>query len=207
LRLADLLEAMLTGLAEGLTQGDRRRIAEARRVEEALDRLNAAIRAYLAGFDPEILTEADRARVGEILAFATNLEHAGDVVDRNLLVLVGRTLKRGWPLTAPQIANLVGAIARVTANLRSAASLFVSADTRAARLLVEEKQAFREMENEATAAHFEAIRAGDPEEASTLHLDLLRDLRRVNAHLVAASAYPVLERDGALLPSRLRQDD
>jgi len=37
-------------------------------------------------------------------------------------------------------------------------------------------------------------------------LDVLRDLKRVNTHLVAAAAYPVLEAGGALLPSRLRQD-
>ena len=41
----------------------------------------------------------------------------------------------------------------------------------------------------------------------SLHLDILRELKRVNAHLVAAAAYPVLESNGVLLPSRLRQDD
>ena len=44
-------------------------------------------------------------------------------------------------------------------------------------------------------------------ETSALHLDLLRDIRRVNAHLVAAAAYPVLESHGELLASRLRRDD
>ena len=33
----------------------------------------------------------------------------------------------------------------------------------------------------------------------------LRDLKRVNTHLVAAAAYPVLEGKGELLPSRIRQ--
>jgi phosphate:Na+ symporter len=42
--------------------------------------------------------------------------------------------------------------------------------------------------------------------ASSLHLELLRDLKRVNSHLVAAAAYPVLEGTGALLPTRLRDD-
>ncbi|PPQ28284.1 hypothetical protein CCS01_24555 [Rhodopila globiformis] len=41
-------------------------------------------------------------------------------------------------------------------------------------------------------------------ETSALHLDALRDLKQVNAHLVAAAAYPVLETKGELLPSRLR---
>jgi phosphate:Na+ symporter len=38
-----------------------------------------------------------------------------------------------------------------------------------------------------------------------LHLDVLRDLKRINAH-IAAAAYPVLEKLGELLPSRLRRD-
>ena len=42
-------------------------------------------------------------------------------------------------------------------------------------------------------------------EAGRLHLDIVRDLKRVNAHLSAA-AYPVLEGRGELLTSRLRQD-
>ena len=36
-------------------------------------------------------------------------------------------------------------------------------------------------------------------------LDIVRDLKRVNAHL-AAAAYPVLEGRGELLSSRLKQD-
>ncbi len=207
LRLADVLEAMLAGLAEGLARGDRRRIIEARRLDDVLDRLNAAIRGYLVGLDNEAMSEADHRRVTEILTFATNMEHAGDVVDRNLLLIAGRSIKRGRPLSAEQQAELAGALDRVLANLRMAAALFVNADTRAARLLVEEKQTFRNLENAATAAHFEAMRAGDAAETSALHLDLLRDIRRVNAHLVAAAAYPVLESHGELLPSRLRRDD
>jgi phosphate:Na+ symporter len=207
LRLADVLEAMLAGLAEGLAHGDRRRIIEARRLDDVLDRLNAAIRGYLVGLDNDVMNEADHRRATEILTFATNMEHAGDVVDRNLLVIAGRSIKRGRPLSADQQAELTGALDRVLANLRMAASLFVNADTHTARLLVEEKQTFRNLENAATAAHFAAMRAGDAAETSALHLDLLRDIRRVNAHLVAAAAYPVLESHGELLPSRLRRDD
>ena len=40
-------------------------------------------------------------------------------------------------------------------------------------------------------------------ETSALHLDLVRDLKRINDHLVAGAAYPVLEREGELLPSRI----
>jgi phosphate:Na+ symporter len=100
-------------------------------------------------------------------------------------------------------------IDRLTANLRAAASLFMTADERAARLLAAEKEAFRNLEALATASHFERLRHGglDTAETSSLHLDALRHIKQINTHLVAAAAYPVLESKGELLPSRLRQDD
>jgi phosphate:Na+ symporter len=39
-------------------------------------------------------------------------------------------------------------------------------------------------------------------ETSSLHLDIVRDLKRVDAHL-AAIAHPLLERSNLLRPSRL----
>jgi phosphate:Na+ symporter len=42
-------------------------------------------------------------------------------------------------------------------------------------------------------------------EMGKLLLDIVRDLKRVNAHL-AGAAYPVLEGRGELLSSRLNQD-
>jgi phosphate:Na+ symporter len=80
-------------------------------------------------------------------------------------------------------------------------------DIRAARGLLGEKEVFRDLENRATNSHFARVRAGRIEsvETSALHLDLLRDLKRINAH-IAAAAYPVLEKRGELLPSRLRPD-
>ncbi len=100
-------------------------------------------------------------------------------------------------------------IDRLIANARTAASLFMTSDERAARMLAAEKEAFRALETAATASHFARLRAGrvDTAETSSLHLDALRDLKRVNAHLVSAAAYPVLESKGDLLASRLRPAD
>ena len=98
-------------------------------------------------------------------------------------------------------------IERLIGNARAAAAVFMTEDPRAARQLIGEKEVFREFEARATEAHFGRVRAGRKEsvETGTLHLDIVRDLKRVNAHL-AAAAYPVLEGRGELLPSRLRQN-
>ena len=207
LRMADAVEGMLRVAREALTGSNRKSIDEARRLENVLDRLNVAIKAYVTSLDPDDLSEADHRRLSHLLAFTTNLEHAGDVLDRNVLVLAAKRLKRGLSFSADGLANVHGALDRLTINLRTAADVFMTGDADAARRLMAEKGAFRDLEARASAAHLARMRQGPAEalDAGTMDVDLLRDLKRVNTHIVAAGAYPVLEEGGELLPTRLRQ--
>jgi phosphate:Na+ symporter len=207
LRMADILEQMLVGLREALAKSDRRQIEETKRLDDVLDHLNTAIKYYVMSIEPERLSDADSQTLARILAFSINLEQAGDLVDRNLLGVVTRRLKRGLTFSSEGEADLVGQVDRLITTARNAAALFLSGDLRAAHALANEKAAFRQIEEQATAAHFQRLRSGDVEtvETSSLHLDALRDLKRVNAHLIEAAAYPILRRRGDLLPSRIRR--
>ena len=66
---------MLASLREALEKPDRRPIAEARRLDDVIDRLNTAIKSYLTGLDPAAMAESDHRRAEEILVFAHNLAH------------------------------------------------------------------------------------------------------------------------------------
>jgi phosphate:Na+ symporter len=57
-------------------------------------------------------------------------------------------------------------------------------------------------------SHLARLREGRTEsiETSSLHLDVLRDLKRIHAHICSA-AYPVLEAAGELHPSRLKDSE
>ncbi len=206
LRMVDVLETMLHGVDTALLGSDRRSLADTRRQDDMLDALNTAIRDYLTALDSDDLGVADARRIGEILTFTTNLEHAGDVIERNVISSAAKRLKRGVAFPPDVQAALQEAIQRLGRNLHAAAAVFMTGDSPAARGLVEEKTAFRDLEQAASDAHFQRLRLDRSEGAaqSALHLDLLRDFRRINAHLVAAAAYPVLEDEGSLLESRLR---
>lgn len=208
LRLADTLGDMLRGACTALETSDRRLMAETRRLDDVLDSLNTAIKAYLTALDPDELGQDDLRRLNEILAFATNLEQAGDIVDRNLLPHAAKKAKRGLTFPKAEQDELLALIDRLAVNLRMAASLFVTGDLRAARLLADEKVAFRDAEAAATTSHFERLRGGELASAQTsaLHLDLLRDIKLINSHIVAAAAYPTLERSGELLTSRIARE-
>ncbi len=198
LRMVDVLEAMLQGVTTALRGTDRNAVGETRRLDDMLDRLNTAIKEYIVGLDSDDLSEADTRRISEILTFTTNLEHAGDVIERNVLSGAAKRLKRGVSFPVDVQAALDEAMLRLGRNLRAAAAVFMTSDNTAARALVGEKAAFRDIEQSATEAHFAWLRSGqaEPGEQSALHLDLLRDFKRINAHLVAAAAYPVLQDQG-----------
>lgn len=207
MRMADVFEEMLRGTVDSLDRGDRKRVSETKRMDDVLDRLDRAIKEYLRSLDIDTLDAADHRRLSEILAFSTNIEHAGDIVEKSLMPLAAKRIKQGIAFSEASRDEMRAMIERLMANARSAAAVFMTEDPRAARQLLGEKEIFREFENRATAAHFGRVGAQREESVETgrLHLDIMRDLKRVNAHL-AAAAYPVLEDRGELLPSRLRQD-
>jgi phosphate:Na+ symporter len=204
LRLADVLEEMLHGAHDALVHSDRRLIEETRSRDDVLDSLNTAIKRYLTSIDAEALNEDDQRRLNQILVFAMHIEQAGDVIDRNLLPHVSKRLKRGL-IKGDGDAELAELMDRLVFNLRTAASLFMTEDSRVARQLAEEKVAFRRAEREAVATHFDVMRADRAAHGmqSAIHLDLLRDMKLINSLIVAAAAYPVLDRAGELLPTRL----
>jgi phosphate:Na+ symporter len=207
LRMADVLETMLVGVRDAFERTDQRQIGNTKRIDDVLDRLNAAIKGYVTALDNDALSDADLRRIREILAFCTNIEQAGDIIDTNLLGIAKKLAKRGLSFSDSGQAELLAMIDRLTASIRTAGSLFMTGDERAARLLVGEKEAFRTLEAASTDAHFDRLRSRRPgtTETSALHLDALRDLKSVNKHIVAAAAYPLLESKGELLPTRLRQ--
>ena len=141
------------------------------------------------------------------MAFTTNLQHAGDIVEKNLMPLATKRIKRGVSFSETSRQEIREMMDRLIGNARAAAAVFMTEDPRAARQLLGEKEVFREIEARTTDEYFGRARTNRVEniEMGKLLLDIVRDLKRVNAHL-AAAAYPVLEGRGELLSSRLKQD-
>ena len=200
-----LLNSMLVGLRDTLEKGDRKQIGDTRRMDHVLDKLNVAITTYVTSLDTEAFSDDDVRRAREVLSFATNLAQAGDVLDRNLNI-VSKLSKRGQTFSEAGRTEIHQMIDRLITNTKTSASLFLTGDERAARLLASEKQEFRAMQSASIDGHFERLRSrnADTAETNAMHLDTLRDLKTVNSHIVAASTYPVLENRDGLPPSRVQ---
>ena len=206
LRMADIVEKMLADTQNSFHADDRKLVTETSRMDDVVDRLHGAIQRYLAAIAREgpPPSDADARRLSEVQRFAINLEHIGDIIDKNLTELAAKRMRLKLSLSAEGMAEIDAMYAQLLEHLRLAVAVFMSSDVEAARRLVAEKEQFRELERNSTEKHFARVREGRVAsiETSGLHLDVVRDLKRIEAHL-AATAYPLLERTGALKPTRL----
>jgi phosphate:Na+ symporter len=203
LRMADIVETMLRGSQDLFHEGDVARVAAISRTDDVIDRLYSAVRRYLSAINHEALSEAEAQRLSDILAFAINLEHVGDIIDKNLMELAAKRIKNHLRLPKDSLSDIDGMHAKLLEHLQLAASVLMFQDIGSARRLVAEKERFRDMERTITQRHFEQLRSGrSVGDTSALQLDIVRDLKRIEAH-IAATAHSLLEQTGDLKPSRL----
>lgn len=204
LRMADVVEQMLKGSRDAFSHDDVSRVLAVSRTDDVLDALYDRIQLYIGAIDHDRLSEKETTRVFATLALAINLEHIGDIVDKNLMEMAAQRIKDKRLLPPAAIRRIDDMHARLCEHLRLAVAVFMSGDAQAARRLVAEKESFRDLEREATERHFTEMRSGRPEqiETSALQLDITRDLKRIEAH-IAATVYGLLEKNGELRASRL----
>lgn len=197
LRAGDVVESMLRKAMAALKGGDRALIGEISAMDNIVDRLDEAIKLYITKLTRGSLDERESRRATEIISFTINLEHIGDIIDKNLNELAAKKNRRNLSFSDDGAAELEAFHKDVLESLRIAFGVFMSGDVNDARRLIAEKARLRNAERLAAEHHLERLREGRPEtlETTSLHLDVLRDMRRIHSHICAA-AYPVLEAAG-----------
>jgi phosphate:Na+ symporter len=174
-------------------------------MDDAVDSLNEAVKMYVTRMTRDSLDDRDGYRAMEIVSFSINLEHVGDIIDKNLMDVAAKKIRRGITFSKEGEAELVEFHQQVIDSLRLSVGIFMSGDVNVARQLVAAKTLLREREFAAAETYLSRLRHGTPDtmESYSLDLDILRDLKRIHSHL-CSTAYPVLERAGALQRDRLK---
>jgi len=202
LHMGDHVEIMLRQVMRAMMNNDRALVDQVSRMDNAVDGLDEAIKLYVTKLTRGSLDEHEGRRAMEIISFAINLEHMGDIIDKNLSELAMKKIKRRFQFSPEGAEELSAFHKRTTDSLRIAFGVFMSGDVNEARKLLAEKAALRNTELAAVERHLDRLREGRPEtiETTSLHLDVLRDLRRIHSHICSV-AYPVLVAAGEL-PAR-----
>jgi len=206
LHQADVAETMLRGILPVIRNNDLALAEQLRRMDDTVDELYSAIKFYLTQISRESLSERESRRWTDIVSFTINMEQIGDIIERVLQDVEDKKIRKNRSFSDAGMAEIVALHERLMANLRLGMSVFLDGHVRDAKKLLEEKARFRDMEHEYAASHISRLRDNTAQsiETSSLHLDLISDLKRINSH-ICSIAYPILESAGALSQTRIRQ--
>jgi phosphate:Na+ symporter len=206
LHQADVVETMMVGMLRVIKENDLRLAEELRKLDDTVDQLYSAIKYYLTKISREALGEEESRRWTDIISFTINMEQIGDIIERILLDIEDKKIKKQRNFSDAGMAEICELHSKLIDNLRLGMSVFLNGSVRDAQKLLEEKARFRDLERTYAGTHL--IRLTDNTvqsiETSSLHLDLISDLKRINSH-ICSIAYPILDSAGALAPSRLKQ--
>ncbi|MFZ9335916.1 MAG: Na/Pi cotransporter family protein [Burkholderiaceae bacterium] len=205
LHQADVVESMLAGLLEVIKTDDLALAERLRRMDDSVDELYSAIKYYLTKISREALGEEESRRWTDIISFTINMEQVGDIIERALTDIEDKKIRKGRQFSEAGMAEICELHARLMDNLRLGMSVFLNGNERDAKRLLEEKVRFRDLERAYAASHITRLTDNTTAsiETSSLHIDLISELKRINSHLCSI-AYPILESAGALAPSRLQ---
>ncbi|MBI2727019.1 MAG: Na/Pi cotransporter family protein [Polaromonas sp.] len=206
LHQADVVESMLLGVLQVIRNNDLKLAEDLRRMDDEVDKLYSAIKYYLTKISREALAEEESRRWTDIISFTINMEQIGDIIERVLIDIEDKKIKPGRNFSEAGMAEICELHSRLLDNLRLSMSVFLNGSVRDAQKLLEEKARFRDLERAYATSHLGRLSANTVQslETSSLHIDLISDLKRINSH-ICSIAYPILDSAGALAPNRLKQ--
>jgi phosphate:Na+ symporter len=205
LRIGDTVEQMLNGMLEVIRSNDSVKADEVIKLDDDVDRLYTAVKLYLTQISKESLDEKDSRRWAEIISLTINLEHVGDILERVMQDLRDKKIAPRLSFSEAGMKEIEELHAKLIVNLRLGLSVFLNGDVKSAQNLLVEKERFRDLERRFHDSHLDRLAGQTVQsiETSSLHLDIISDMRRINSFF-CSTAYPILEKAGQLRKSRLR---
>lgn len=204
LKVGDLIERMLQKSLEAFQGNATDALENISELEARIDQIQQSVKAYVSRLSNSQLNAHERKRAVAILNYVINLGHIADIIEKGLTPLLERRCEESLTFSRDGYDELLMLFSLTLDNLEAAQAVFSTEDFDLARLMIETKVEVRRMEKSSEQSHLGRLRDGrrDSLETSSLHLNILRDLKRINAHFTSA-AHPILEDFGVLTESRL----
>jgi phosphate:Na+ symporter len=204
LRIGEIVENMLDGLLVVVRDNDAMRAREIHLLDDDVDKLYTEVKMYLAGVSSQGLSEAEVRRWSDIITLTINLEQSGDIIERLVSDVEVKKIAPRRAFSAAGMNEVMEMHARLVKSLHLGMSVFLNGDIKSAQHLLAEKAAFRDLEREYAQTHLSRLAGKTTQsiETSSLHLDLISDMKRLHS-LFCSPAYAVLDQAGLLRRSRL----
>ncbi|MDC9720541.1 MAG: Na/Pi cotransporter family protein [Gammaproteobacteria bacterium] len=205
LTMGELLEEMLREVHLGMTERYDALEKKIHQSDDIIDDFHQQINAYLLELGGQDLTEDERHRCQDLLLFITNIEHAGDTLERSMTLLLKKKNSLHIDFTAYEHEALDTNMKAIFKVMPMSFQVMMSEDVSSARGLIQAKHEFNTSHQQYLDGQQHRAMQADKTNplAHSLFTDLMRDIKRLHSHFTAI-AYPVLNREGELRTSRWR---
>jgi phosphate:Na+ symporter len=183
LRLSDTVERMVEKSLQLFHRHSPRELELLKSMDQLIDFLNKGIKLYLTRLPQKDMTPEQVQREFELVLRTNDLENIGDIVDKNILELVRKTMKKGYRFSEDGWLELEKFHAKVLDCLRLSTAYFNSRNPLLRAKLLETHQQIDEMTLDLSEMHVQRLHRGVREslETTSVHLDLLGQLQRISA--------------------------
>jgi len=195
LRMGDVVVQSLRDSIAVLERNDEALMRAVIARDDLIDRLEEDIKQFLIKLGAQQLTDEQAERETALIFVIANLEEIGDVVEKGLMELAEKKIRGGHSFSAQGWAEIRDVHAKVVENLELALAALAAQDPTIAEKVIRHKSRINLLERQLRQTHIERLHTGLREsiDTSSLHLDLLANLKRANS-LAAGIAYAVLGR-------------
>ncbi|MEH6445797.1 MAG: Na/Pi cotransporter family protein [Oceanospirillaceae bacterium] len=190
MHMAEVVYTMIGNCLPALTSDSSAPSRELMKMESSVDRLHTEISKYVAKLGRQDLKSAQLSHTNRILAFSLNLEHSADITE-NIAEMAHKKVQDKLELSDDGLADIVTIHETLLNNFHLAMRIFTTQDIDLVHKLLEGKRQVKKLTEQASQDHLNRLHEGNGD-SNTLHLDIIRELNRINWHITGV-AYPVLE--------------
>ena len=184
LRISNAVEEMVLGAMKVFIDNDERLLDEISAQDMIVDNLSREITKYLTKISFETLSEEHSKEVFRLLYIVDDLEHIGDLVDKNLIPLIEKKIDHSLVFSEKGAGEIKNMHQEVYNNLRNAIGAFALQDQRMAQKVIDQKKYIDSLEINLRKTHINRLNVGIElsQKTSGVHLDLINILKRINDH-------------------------
>ena len=193
LRILGTIQNMLEVTLDMLISGRPEKAQEIVRMEDKVNALFKAVRAYAVDLTRKGIDDRDQRKVTALLRYTASLENAGDVICKTMIGIPEAMKKEGKQFSAEGKEELDRLFHYLIGNAQLAAEVIMSWQQETAGILLQRKRDLRKMCHDSSRQHIHRL-SNDVSNAlasSSAHLDLISDMRWINTQ-VSSIAYDVL---------------
>lgn len=153
--------------------------------DDKIDILNKAIRFYLAKITREELTDEQTREQFMLINIAGNIEEIGDIISKDLAMLAMKKWNHQMAFSESGLSEIRHFHSKVVENFNLTISAMANPHPEVIQKIVRHQEEVYNLEQEYKQEHIARLHRGKQEtlDTSSVHWDLLSNLRRVNGQL------------------------